>query len=89
MVRAFVQPIAQSISRQLLNYRRKDSGWRMEGNTAEAQEITCPIQIDVRFRSVIYRERLQWDVHCLQNSPECFARRTVADLALPQASSPS
>lgn len=53
---------------------------------AAAAENLQVIDIDVRFRSVVYRDRLEWDVNCLHSSPESFARCTVTDLALPQAS---
>lgn len=82
---SFVQPIAQSISRQLAhaNFGRGLPGWA-EGTVAAAEERVHHVNIDIRFRSVIYRDHLQWDVNCLSNSPERFARCTVADLALPQ-----
>lgn len=79
----FVQPIARSISRQLLDSDRVLSKWA-ERTVAPATENIRHIDIDVRFRSVMYRDRLQWDVNCLRNSPELFARCTVADLSLPQ-----
>lgn len=84
--RSFVRPIAQSISRQLIDYRRRLPGWVSEGMVAAAAENLQVIDIDVRFRSVVYRDRLEWDVNCLHSSPESFARYTVTDLALPQAS---
>lgn len=85
---AFVQPIAQSIGRQLMEYESKFPGWALEGRIAPAAENIATVDIDVRFRSVHYREELQWDVNCLHNSPELFARTTVADLGLPQEMEP-
>lgn len=83
---AFVQPMAWSISQQLIEHRRKFPGWALEGTIAPAAENIQLLDIDVRFRSVVYRDRVRWDVNCLHNSPERFARSTVADLNLPQAS---
>lgn len=82
--RTFIQPVAESIRRQLLNYARKLPGLATEGTIAPSSENIQPLEIDVRYRSVIYRDRLQWDVNSLHGSPEIFARHTVADLALPQ-----
>lgn len=84
--RNFIRSIAQSISRQLIDYGRRLPGWVAEGMVAPAAENLQVIDIDVRFRSIVYRDRLEWDVNCLHSSPESFARSTVADLALPQAS---
>lgn len=83
---SFVQPIAQSIGQQLIEYGRKNPTWAVEGTIAPAGENIQTVIIDVRFRSVIFRDRLQWDVNCPYNSPEQFARITVADLNLPQVS---
>lgn len=84
--RSFIIPVAQSIIRQLFDFRRAMPAWTSEGTiSAGAEENLQLIEIDVRFRSIIYRDRLQWDVNCLYNSPENFARCTVADLGLPQA----
>lgn len=85
---AFVQPIAQSIVQQLIEYESKFPGWALEGTIGPAAENIVMIDIDVRFRSVIYRDQAKWDVSCLHNSPECFARSTVADLNLPQELEP-
>ncbi|CAM9706464.1 unnamed protein product [Ectocarpus sp. 12 AP-2014] len=85
---SFVQPIAQSIGQQLTEYGRKNSMWAVEGTIAPAGENIQTVIIDVRFRSVIFRDRLQWDVNCPYNSPEKFARITVADLNLPQEMEP-
>lgn len=85
---AFVRPIAQSISRQLIEYETKFPGWELEGRIAPAAENIATIDIDVRFRSVHYRDEVKWDVNCLHNSPEVFARSTVADLGLPQEMEP-
>lgn len=82
----FVQPMAQSISQQLIEYKEKVPGWALKGTVAPATENMKMILIDVRFRSVVYRDRFQWDANCLHNSPERFARSTVADLNLPQVS---
>lgn len=87
--RSFVQPMAQSINRQLLDYGHRLPRWATEGTIAAAAENIHPIDVDVRFRSVIYRDRLHWDVNSIHNSPERFARYTVADLGLPQASKPA
>lgn len=81
---AFVHPIAQSISQQLIEYESKFPGWALEGTIAPAAENLVTVEIDVRFRSVIFRDQLKWDINCLHNSPERFARSTVADLNLPQ-----
>ncbi|CAM9852970.1 unnamed protein product [Sphacelaria rigidula] len=83
----FVQPIARSISRQLLDSERMLREWATR-TVASATESIRQIDIDVRFRSVMYRDRLQWNVNCLSNSPELFARCTVADLCLPQEMEP-
>lgn len=83
---AFVQPMAQSISQQLIEHKRKFPGWTLEGMVAPAAENIQVLDIDVRFRSIIYRDQVRWDINCLHNSPERFARSTVADLNLPQAS---
>lgn len=85
----FVQPIAQSINQQLIEHKRKVPGWALQGTVAPARENMKEILIDVRFRSVVYRDCFQWDVNCLHNSPERFARSTVADLKLPQVSTPT
>ncbi|CAM9337746.1 unnamed protein product [Ascophyllum nodosum] len=82
--RGFILPVAQSISRQLLDFRSAMPSWRSDGTVAAAEENLQLIDIDIRFRSIIYRDRMQWDVNCLNNSPEVFARCTVADLGLPQ-----
>lgn len=79
----FMQPIARSISRQLLDSERVLNRWA-ERTAGPVTESVRRIDIDVRFRSIIYRDHLQWDVNCLSNSAELFARCTVADLALPQ-----
>ncbi|CAM9187873.1 unnamed protein product, partial [Scytosiphon promiscuus] len=84
----FVQPMAQSINQQLTEYKHKVPGWAWKGTVAPATEDMKVVLIDVRFRSVIYRDRLQWDINCLHNSPERFARSTVADLNLPQEMEP-
>lgn len=84
----FVQPIAQSISQQLFKYERTFPGWALEGTIGPATENIVTVDIDVRFRSVIYRDQVKWDVSCLHNSPERFARSTVADLNLPQELEP-
>lgn len=83
---AFVQPMAQSINEQLIEFKRKFPGWALEGMIAPAVENIQVLDIDVRFRSVVYRDKVRWDINCLHNSPERFARSTVADLNLPQAS---
>lgn len=85
---AFVQPIAQSISQQLIEYESKFPGWALEGTIGPAAENIVTVNIDVRFRSVIFREQVKWDINCLHNSPERFARSTVADLNLPQELEP-
>lgn len=85
---AFVQPIAQSISQQLIDYESTFPGWALEGTIGPAAENIVTIDIDVRFRSVVYRDQVKWDVSCLDNSPERFARSTVADLNLPQELEP-
>lgn len=85
---AFVQPIAQSISQQLIKYESKFPGWASAGTIGPAEENIVIVDIDVRFRSVIFREKVKWDINCLHNSPECFARSTVADLNLPQELEP-
>eukprot|EP00904_Undaria_pinnatifida_P010357 jgi/Undpi1/6451/HiC_scaffold_20.g08931.m1 len=87
--RNFIRSIAQSISRQLIDYGRRLPGWVAEGMVAPAAENLQVIDIDVRFRSIVYRDRLEWDVNCLHSSPESFARSTVADLALPQEMEPA
>ncbi|CAM9805327.1 unnamed protein product [Hapterophycus canaliculatus] len=84
----FVQPIAQSISQQVIEGKRKIPEWALKGTVAPATENMKVILIDIRFRSVVYRDRLQWDSNCLHNSPERFARSTVADLNLPQEMEP-
>lgn len=85
---AFVQPIAQSICQQLIEYESTFPGWALEGTIGPAAENIVTVDIDVRFRSVIYRDQVEWDVSCLHNSPERFARSTVADLNLPQELEP-
>ncbi|CAM9796065.1 unnamed protein product [Pylaiella littoralis] len=86
---AFVQPMAQSISQQLIEHKRKFPGWTLEGMVAPAAENIQVLDIDVRFRSIIYRDQVRWDINCLHNSPERFARSTVADLNLPQEMEPT
>lgn len=85
---AFVQPMAQSISQQLMEHESKFPGWALEGTTGPPAENIVTVDIDVRIRSVIYRDQFKWDVNCLHNSPERFARNTVADLNLPQELEP-
>lgn len=85
---AFVLPMAQSINQQLAEYESKFPGWAMEGAIGPAAEHIVTLDIDVRFKSVIFRDQVRWDINCLHNSPESFARSTVADLNLPQELEP-
>lgn len=84
--KSFVQSIATSISRQLarMEFEGELPEWMKESQVAPVVENFCRVDIDIRFRSVIYRDHLQWDINCPTNSPEMFARCTVSDLALPQ-----
>ena len=42
--------------------------------------MVCPVSVSVRQSGLIYEDTIEWDVLCPHNSPEAFARRTVADL---------
>eukprot|EP00752_Nemacystus_decipiens_P004048 g3706.t1 len=44
---AFVQPIAQSISQQLIEYERKYPGWALEGTIGPAAENIVTVDVDV------------------------------------------
>lgn len=84
--RSFVQPIASSISRQIkrAEFERAHSQWNSKAPAVPFVDSLCCIDVDLRFRSIVYRDHFHWDVNCLNSSPERFARITVADLALPQ-----
>ncbi|CAM9255581.1 unnamed protein product, partial [Choristocarpus tenellus] len=82
--RSFESLVAASISDQLLAFEISLPAWVREGTIAPSKESLHPIHIDVRYRSLVYQDIIEWDINCMYSSPETFARRTAGDLSLPQ-----
>ncbi|CAM9244388.1 unnamed protein product [Discosporangium mesarthrocarpum] len=87
--RSFEPPVAASVREQLQAFKLTLPGWLREGTIAPTGESLHPIHIDIRFQSMVYRDRLEWDLNCVQSSPEALARRTTGDLSLPQEIEPA
>ncbi|CAN0231105.1 unnamed protein product, partial [Phaeothamnion confervicola] len=79
----FERPIARQLHEQLRYFARAFPAWLSEGNAAPVGDSLVTLDIDVRSKWLVYRDRVEWDVSCPLNSPEAFARQTVADLQLP------
>lgn len=39
-----------------------------------------PVNLSIRVGNLLYEDHLEWDMDCPENSPELFARTTVAEL---------
>jgi len=39
-----------------------------------------PVKLEISYGSFVYKDMIEWDAFASDNSPEVFARLTVADL---------
>ncbi|KAG5180358.1 hypothetical protein JKP88DRAFT_264000 [Tribonema minus] len=85
-------PLARAIRAQVVTAQATLPVWSGSSGAAAmypAGEALVPIELELRLGAVLYRDKFEWDMNEPLNSPEAFAARTVADLALPQPMEPA